>query len=76
MMKTLNKISFFFLILSFLQSCGYQPLLTDKYQCLNVYLVQKLARTLGNYFGEIEGVENNLTFEITASEKISIRHCG
>ena len=74
MMKTLNKISFFFLILSFLQSCGYQPLLTDKYQKFNVSNVyifgdKKLARTLGNYFGEIEGVENNLTFEITASKE-------
>ena len=69
MFEKIYKILFSLLIFIFIQSCGYQPLLTDKYQKFNVSNVyifgdKKLARTLGNYFGEIEGVENNLTFEI------------
>ena len=73
-MKTLNRIFFIILILSFLQSCGYQPLLTSQNQKfsvknINIYGDKKLARTLGNYFSEIDGVNNTLIFEIVANKE-------
>ena len=48
-MKTLNRIFFTIIILSFLQSCGYQPLLTSQNQKfsvknINIYGDKKLAR--------------------------------
>ena len=50
-MKTLNRIFFNIIILIFLQSCGYQPLLTSQNQKfsvknINIYGDKKLARTL------------------------------
>ena len=73
-MKILKKIFFTILILSFLQSCGYQPLLSSQNQKfsvtnVNIYGDKKLARTLGNYFGEIDGVSNTLIFEIKANKQ-------
>ena len=73
-MKIFKKIFFVILFLSFLQSCGYQPLLSSKSQKfsvvnINIYGDKKLARTLGNYFTEIENADNNLILEITASKK-------
>ena len=73
-MKIFKKIFFVILFLSFLQSCGYQPLLSSKNQKfsvvnVNIYGDKKLARTLGNYFTEIENADNNLILEITASKK-------
>ncbi len=73
-MKIFKKIFFVILFLSFLQSCGYQPLLSSKNQKfsvvnINIYGDKKLARTLGNYFTEIENADNNLILEITASKK-------
>ena len=67
-MKTLDRIFFNIIILIFLQSCGYQPLLTSQNQKfsvknINIYGDKKLARTLGNYFDEIDGVSNTLIFE-------------
>ena len=72
--KIFKKIFFVILFLSFLQSCGYQPLLSSKNQKfsvvnINIYGDKKLARTLGNYFTEIENADNNLILEITASKK-------
>ena len=73
-MKIFKKIFFVILFLSFLQSCGYQPLLSSKNQKfsivnINIYGDKKLARTLGNYFIEIENADNNLILEITADKK-------
>ena len=73
-MKIFKKIFFVILFLSFLQSCGYQPLLSSKNQKfsivnISIYGDKKLARTLGNYFTEIENADNNLILEITANKK-------
>ncbi len=73
-MKIFKRIFFVISVLIFLQSCGYQPLLSSKNQKfsivnINVYGDKKLARTLGNYFTEIENVDNNLILEITADKK-------
>ena len=59
--------------MSFLESCGYQPLLSSKNQKfsvvnINIYGDKKLARSLGNYFTEIENADNNLFLEITADK--------
>ena len=73
-MKIFKKIFVVILVLNFLQSCGYQPLLSSKNQKFsivntNIYGDKKLARTLGNYFIEIENADNNLILEITADKK-------
>ena len=72
-MKILKKIFFVIWVLSFLESCGYQPLLSSKNQKfsvvnINIYGDKKLARSLGNYFTEIENADNNLFLEITADK--------
>ena len=72
-MKIFKRIFSVILFLSFLQSCGYQPLLSSKNQKfsivnVNIYGDKKLARTLGNYFTEIENADNNLFLEITADK--------
>lgn len=72
-MKILKKIFFVIWVLSFLESCGYQPLLSTKNQKfsvvnINIYGDKKLARSLGNYFTEIENADNNLFLEITADK--------
>ena len=74
MLNFFKKIIFFILIFNLLQSCGYQPLLSSKNQRFSVVNIsidgdKKLARTLGNYFREIEGVSNTLNFEISASKQ-------
>ena len=73
-MKIFKKIFFVILVLNFLQSCGYQPLLSSKNQKfsivnIKIYGDKKLARTLGNYFTEIENADKNLILEITANKK-------
>ena len=73
-MKIFKKIFFVVLVLSFLQGCGYQPLLSSKNQKfsvvnVNIYGDKKLARSLGNYFTKIENADNNLILEITADKK-------
>ena len=73
-MKIFKKIFFVILVLNFLQSCGYQPLLSSKNQKFsiintNIYGDKKLARTLANYFTEIKNADNNLILEITADKK-------
>ena len=72
-MKILKKIFFVIWVLSFLESCGYQPLLSSKNQKfsvvnINIYGDKKLARSLGNYFTEIENADKNLFLEITADK--------
>ena len=72
-MKILKKIFFVIWVLSFLESCGYQPLLSSINQMfsvvnINIYGDKKLARSLGNYFTEIENADNNLFLEITADK--------
>ena len=72
--KIFKRIFFVVLALSFLQSCGYQPLLSSKNQKfsvvnINTYGDKKLARSLGNYFTKIENTDNNLIFEIIANKK-------
>ena len=74
MLNFFKKIIFFILIFNLLHSCGYQPLLSSKNQRFSVVNIsidgdKKLARTLGNYFREIEGVNNTLNFEISASKQ-------
>tara|TARA_Y100001970_G_C14127573_1_gene799842 strand:- start:124 stop:597 length:474 start_codon:yes stop_codon:yes gene_type:complete len=76
MSKYLIKI-FLVLPLIFLQSCGYQPLLTDKYQnfSVNNFIItgdKKLGQELGNNFTKIEGSKNNLSFNINSTKKRTI----
>ena len=73
-MKIFKRIFSVILFLSFLQSCGYQPLLSSKNQKfsivnVNIYGDKKLGRSLGNYFTEIENTDNNLILEIVAEKK-------
>ena len=75
--KSFKIIFFVAVALNFLQSCGYKPLLSSKNQKFSVANVvingdKKLARTLGNYFTEIENVSNNLIFEIKANKQKAV----
>ena len=75
--KSFKIIFFVAVALNFLQSCGYKPLLSSKNQKFSVANVvingdKKLARTLGNYFTEIENVSNNLIFEIKADKQKAV----
>ena len=77
MYKSFKIIFFVAVALNFLQSCGYKPLLSSKNQKFSVANVvingdKKLARTLGNYFTEIENVSNNLIFEIKADKQKAV----
>ena len=77
MYKSFKIIFFVAVALNFLQSCGYKPLLSSKNQKFSVANVvingdKKLARTLGNYFTEIENVSNNLIFEIKANKQKAV----
>ena len=77
MYKSFKIIFFVAVALNFLQSCGYKPLLSSKNQKFSVSNViingdKKLARTLGNYFTEIENVSNNLIFEIKADKQKAV----
>ena len=73
-MTIFKKILFSIFVLNLLQSCGYQPLLTGQNQnfsisTVNIYGDKKLSLTLGNYFSEVEGAENNLILEIKGSKQ-------
>lgn len=66
----------FFLVL--LQNCGYQPLLTDKYQKFNINTFdisgdKKLGQILSNRFVKIKDAENELMcrIEIEKNREIS-----
>ena len=73
----LFKILFFLPFLFLLQNCGYQPLLTGKYQKFsvenfNISGNRKLGQTLSNKFSKIEGAENKLIFSVNGSKKRSV----
>ena len=73
-MVIIKKILFTILVLNMLQSCGYQPLLIGQNQnfsisTVNIYGDKNLSLTLGNYFSEVEGAENNLILEIKGSKQ-------
>ena len=73
-MISFKKFLFAILISNLLQGCGYQPLLTSQNQnfsisTVNIYGDKKLSLTLGNYFSEVEGAENNLILEIKGSKQ-------
>ena len=73
-MINFKKFLFAILVLNLLQGCGYKPLLTSQNQnfsisTVNIYGDKKISLTLGNYFSEIEGTENNLILEIKGSKQ-------
>ena len=77
MMKKIFNIVFFIYILILFSGCGYQPLLTEKFQKFNIKNFniigdRKLGQNLINNFSEIENAKNNLTFKVEASKKKEI----
>lgn len=71
------KILLFLSLLFFVQNCGYQPLLTEQYQKFtvtqfNITGDRKLGQQLANKFGKIEGVKNNVIFNINATKQKGI----
>jgi len=71
------KISVSLVLAFFIYGCGYQPLLTEKYQKFNVsnFTIngdKKLGQSLANNFSEVEGVKNNLIFIVIASKEKNI----
>ena len=73
-MINFKKFLFTILVLNLLQGCGYQPLLTSQNQNFSISAVnisgdKKLSLTLGNYFGEVDGAENNLILEIDGTKQ-------
>ncbi len=63
------KILFALLVLISVQNCGYQPLLTEKYQKFNINTFnisgdKKLGQMLTNRFVEIKDSENQLLCKI------------
>ena len=74
MMKKIFNIVFSIYILILFSGCGYQPLLTEKFQKFNIKNFniigdRKLGQNLINNFSEIENAKNNLTFQVEASKK-------
>ena len=77
MMKKIFNIVFSIYILILFSGCGYQPLLTEKFQKFNIKNFniigdRKLGQNLINNFSEIENAKNNLTFQVEASKKKEI----
>ncbi|MAV57139.1 MAG: hypothetical protein CMI79_06435 [Candidatus Pelagibacter sp.] len=77
MMKKIFNIVFFIYILILFSGCGYQPLLTEKFQKFNIKNSniigdRKLGQNLINNFSEIQNAKNNLTFKVEASKKKEI----
>ena len=77
MMKKFFNIVFSIYILILFSGCGYQPLLTEKFQKFNIKNFniigdRKLGQNLINNFSEIENAKNNLTFQVEASKKKEI----
>lgn len=67
------KILLFIPILFFIQNCGYQPLLSGKFQKFSINSFEitgdkKLGRILANKFNKIKGEQNTLTLKINASK--------
>tara|TARA_B100001996_G_C18650295_1_gene589143 strand:+ start:371 stop:841 length:471 start_codon:yes stop_codon:yes gene_type:complete len=68
------KVLFLLSLLGLYQGCGYQPLLTEKYQKFSVKNFnidgdKKLGQILANNFNKIENSENDLIFNIKATKK-------
>ena len=68
--KILTLLSLFFIF----QGCGYQPLLSEKYQKFsvnnfNIEGDKKLGQSLANSFSKIKNAENNLFFIINAKKE-------
>ena len=71
------KIFFVFCISSLILGCGYQPLLSGKYQKFSIDNFditgdKKLGRTLANKFNQIKSTENALTLKINSTKKRDI----
>ena len=65
MLSKFLKILFSLLLLISVQNCGYQPLLTEKYQKFNINTFnisgdKKLGQMLTNRFVEVKDAENEL----------------
>ena len=74
MFHKLLKILFVLSVLSLTQNCGYQPLLSGKYQKFSISNFsitgdKKLGQTLANKFNKVESAKNILTLNINASKK-------
>jgi len=68
------KILFVLSVLSLTQNCGYQPLLSEKYQKFsindfNITGDRKLGRILANEFNKVKNAQNTLTLNINADKK-------
>ena len=78
MLSKFLKILFSLLLLISVQNCGYQPLLTEKYQKFNINTFnisgdKKLGQMLANRFVEVKDAENKLMckIDIKKSREIS-----
>ena len=78
MLSKFLKILFSLLLLISVQNCGYQPLLTEKYQKFNINTFnisgdKKLGQMLTNRFVEVKDAENELMckIDIKKSREIS-----
>ena len=74
MFKKIYKILFSLLIFIFIQSCGYQPLLTEKNKKFSIDSFEisgdrKLGQMLANNFIKLEDSENNLMCKIEISKE-------
>ena len=70
---------YFILFLSFLSSCGYQPLLNENskkfgIKSFNIEGNKRLGQILKNHFINSRNKSNNLIFDINARKKRSITH--
>ena len=71
------KILFALLVLISVQNCGYQPLLTEKYQKFNINTFdisgdKKLGQMLVNRFVEVKDSENQLLCRINIEKNREI----
>ena len=71
------KILFVLSILILTQNCGYQPLLSEKYQkfSINHFSItgdRKLGQILANKFNKVENAQNILMLKINANKKREI----
>ena len=67
------KITLILFFIISLKHCGYQPLLTDKYQKFDIVTFditgdKKLGQMLANRFIEVESAENKLVFKINSAK--------
>ena len=67
------KITLILFVIISLKHCGYQPLLTDKYQKFDIVTFditgdKKLGQMLANRFIEVKSAENKLVFKINSAK--------